>query len=140
MYEIAQRIREVFLENRAEIDLPFFHRFPVNSCESASYFLGALLAKFLSDKEVFVVHGYKHSSDESHFWVEVDGKVIDITVDQFTEFSEPIYGAEVHPLSAKFKPDSKVEAIKGINQFDLVSQEKKKEVLNQILHLLQART
>ena len=127
----------MFFEHRGNIDLPFFHRFPKNSCESASYFLGAFLAQRFPDKEFLVVHGYKHSSDESHYWVEVEGKVIDITADQFSNISQPIYGADKHPLSTKFPPDSKVEAIKGINRFDLVTQNQKKIAYNQINQLIQ---
>lgn len=70
MYEFSKMVREIFLENKENIDLPFFYSFPKNSCESVSYFLAALLAKKFPNKEFLVVHGYKHSSDEHHYWVK----------------------------------------------------------------------
>ncbi|MFS1908099.1 hypothetical protein BCU30_018325 [Vibrio lentus] len=140
MYEFSKMVREVFLENKENIDLPFFYSFPKNSCESASYFLAALLAQKFPDKEFLVVHGYKHSSDEHHYWVEVDGRVIDITADQFNKVREPIYGADSHPLEGKFVPDSKIEAIQGIKRFELVELERKKAVLGHISALIEQRT
>lgn len=140
MFEFAKVVREVFLEYRDSIDLPFFYSFPKNSCESASYFLAALLAQKFPEKEFFVVHGYQHRTDENHFWVEVDGKIIDITADQFKGVKEPLYGVDIHPLVNKFKAGSKIEALRGINKFDLVENERKQAVYGAIHQLIQERT
>ncbi|MGF1733727.1 hypothetical protein [Photobacterium kasasachensis] len=140
MFEFSQMVRDIFLENRENIDLPFFYSFPQNSCESASYFLAALLAQRFPDKKFLVVHGYQHSSDEHHYWIEVDGKVIDITADQFAKVCKPIYGAYSHPLESKFVPSSKTEAVEGINRFDLIEVERKKAVWGQINALVDQRT
>jgi len=139
VYEFSKIVREIFLENKENIDLPFFYSFPKNSCESASYFLAALLAQKFSGKEFFVVHGYKHSSDEHHYWVEVDGRVIDITADQFSNIREPIYGADCHPLEGKFFQDSKTEARQAFKHFNLVELERKKAVWRYISTLIEQR-
>ncbi|MGR6858961.1 hypothetical protein ACU5EH_00685 [Aliivibrio salmonicida] len=140
MYDFSEKVRKVFLQHRDVIELPFFHRFPINSCESASYFLGVLLANNFPDKDVVIVEGYEHKSDERHFWVEVDGQIIDITADQFPSVSKPIYGGSIHPLAKKFKSDSKIDAQKGFEKFDLIDATQKANVYKQVSFLIQQRT
>lgn len=139
MYDFSKEIRKIFLENKGNIDLPFFYAFPKNSCESASYFLAALLAQEFPNKEFLVVHGHQYTSDEHHYWVEVDGRVIDITADQFNNVREPIYGADKHPLECKFFPKSKTEAMQGFNRFDLIDLGRKQAVWGHISTLIKQR-
>jgi hypothetical protein len=97
LIKLSKFIRSLFAKEKEKIGLPFFYGFPNNSCEGSSCLLAWILIEKFPGLSVEVIHG-KDKESESHFWVEVDGLIFDITIDQFPEFSEPIYGYSNHPM------------------------------------------
>lgn len=101
MIEICNKIRLLYELGKDTIDLPHFRSFPKNSCEGASLFLGAYLKEIFPSSNIVYVKGYdKHGS--IHFWLEIDGKVFDPTLDQFDGFNSPLWSGDSHPLKAVF--------------------------------------
>ncbi|WP_150104355.1 hypothetical protein [Shewanella sediminis] len=98
----SKRVRAVFQNDRAKIDLPFFSGFPKNSCRGASIFLGYLLNARFPDSMIELIHGSNRYKNEHHYWLEVDGYIFDITADQFDQFSSPIYASLANPLQTYF--------------------------------------
>jgi len=121
----------MFQKYRTSIDLPFFHSFPTNCCESASIFLGKFLADRYPNSAVLIVIG-TNSASEQHFWVEINDLVFDITADQYKNISAPIYGKKTHPLEKTFTKTIKILAEEAFQQFDLASDDYKIEVINNI--------
>lgn len=111
---LALDIRAVFERHHELLDdlsFPFFSQFPTNSCQSASVFLGICLQQLFPEKTVKIIHGTTRGDDNyHHFWVEVDKKVYDLTLDQFQSWlggrfdgiSKPIYSEKKHPLANYF--------------------------------------
>ena len=71
----------------------FFRQFPIGQCGNTS----DMLAQYLIDNDFFTVYYvnrtyyYPDSYDsQEHAWLEVDGKIIDITADQFKYENEPL--------------------------------------------------
>lgn len=92
---------QVFLTNFARSSgLPWFHSYPINSCEAASSYLAVALARRYPDLAVSVVKG--SGSKGNHFWVEADGYVMDLTIDPFNENGCPIFDCASHPSSHLF--------------------------------------
>lgn len=125
----------MFQKYRCSIDLPFFHSFPTNCCESSSIFLGKFLADRYPNSTVLIVRG-ANSASEQHFWVEINGLVFDITADQYTNILAPIYGQETNPLEKTFIKTSKTLAEEAFQQFDLASDDYKIEMIKKINVLL----
>jgi hypothetical protein len=86
------------------INAPFIHCFPKSCCELISVHLGLTLKKTNPHQKVKVVKAYNRSSDEWHFWVEVDKLVLDLTAHQFGQHSDPLVCAKPSPLE-NFFPD-----------------------------------
>lgn len=84
------------------IKSPFAHSFPENCCELISVHLGLLLSKANPHHKVQVVKAYNRSSDEWHFWVEVENIVVDLTAHQFEQYSSPLVCAKPSPLENAF--------------------------------------
>lgn len=100
--EFSKRIRGIFEKRAGELNLPFFDDFPKNCCEGASVLLAVLLFDEFPDRTVKVVHGENEEGDEHHFWVEVDGCIFDLTIDQFKGIANPVYGVSIHPMEHEF--------------------------------------
>lgn len=98
----AINLRAAFLHYRDELNLPFLHSFPQNSCQIASY----LFAKITQDKypasNIRIIEGADYKNAESHYWVLVDGYVYDLTGDQFDGIDGPIIGANENILAERF--------------------------------------
>ncbi|TXZ98422.1 hypothetical protein FXE22_06015 [Vibrio cholerae] len=96
------------ISNIAEI-LPVFKDFPQNCCEHASVFLGFYTSLIFPELEIVVVRGRNESIHgfQYHFWLEINGQVIDLTIDQFSEYSRAIYCENSHPLAVEFIEDSR---------------------------------
>jgi hypothetical protein len=75
-----------FMQERSRDRLPFVHSFPANSCEITSYLLAVVLAEKYGDSVVKLVAGYNRARNEWHFWIELEGVVVDITAAQFPGF------------------------------------------------------
>ncbi|MBH2875850.1 hypothetical protein I5L47_25270 [Serratia marcescens] len=66
------------------------------------------LKQVFPDAEVKIVRGTTRGDDKyHHYWVEVDKKIYDLTLDQFEKWlepkfsgvSKPIYSEKIHPLA-----------------------------------------
>lgn len=82
--------------------IPFISTYPVNSCESTSAMLAAILQKLDHELHVFVVKGTQASGYGMHFWVEANGYVLDPTAHQFPEYIAPIFAIRPSPLEKMF--------------------------------------
>ncbi|WP_350225412.1 hypothetical protein [Vibrio parahaemolyticus] len=89
--------------------LPFFKHFPQNCCEHTSVFLGFYINLVFPELETEIVRGRKESVHglQYHFWLEINGQVVDLTVDQFKGYNVPIYAENTHPLSGEFVEDKR---------------------------------
>ena len=111
--KLARDLRRVLDNHGQYLDdsgVPFFNMFPENCCQGASVFFGMLLSHFFTRNAIKVVHGSTRNRLFHHFWVEVDSKVYDLTVEQFHEtmgfkypgIESPVYGKDKHPLRKYF--------------------------------------
>lgn len=80
------------LSSDESLRIPFIHSFPQNCCEHSSYLLAMLLWSLGDRNDIYVVEG--ECRGESHYWVEVNGDVFDITIDQFNGFSDVVLAVE----------------------------------------------
>ncbi|WP_104024683.1 hypothetical protein [Vibrio hyugaensis] len=89
--------------------LPFFKHFPQNCCEHTSVFLGFYISLIFPELKTEVVRGRNESVHglRYHFWLEINGQVVDLTVDQFKGYSAPIYCENTHPLAVEFVEDKR---------------------------------
>lgn len=126
--KLAKDLRSVFEENFDYFDesgVPFFGMFPENCCQGASVFLGMLLSHFFTRDIIKVVHGSTRNRLYHHFWVEVDSKIYDLTLDQFyknmgdkyTGIEYPAYGEDKHPLRHYFFFKEKMSAVLAFSIF-----------------------
>ncbi|WP_133468026.1 hypothetical protein [Paraglaciecola marina] len=112
--EIAKIVRNVFLDNRDELDIPHFFSFPENCCEGASLFLGYYLFLRFPDNKFEIIRGLTESAYDHvyHLWLEVDGHIFDLTIDQFPEYENPIFNSQQpHPMSDIFIEDKRLALI-----------------------------
>ncbi|MDQ9205881.1 hypothetical protein QBS70_16380 [Cronobacter sakazakii] len=91
------------------LSFPFFFEFPKDSCESASVFFGVCVKQIFPNADVKIVHGTtRGQSDYHHYWVEIDKKTYDLTLDQFQDSQNsgnvfsPMYSKQKHPLANLF--------------------------------------
>ncbi|OCH18776.1 hypothetical protein A6E03_19600 [Aliivibrio sp. 1S128] len=98
----SEKVRLVFEQNKKAIDLPFFHSFPQNSCESSVCFHAMLVREKFPNMQLEVVLGSNQMNDEHHYWLEVDGLAFDLTCDQFDGIYEPIYAQSEHLMATYF--------------------------------------
>jgi hypothetical protein len=101
MIDSSKKVRDFFEIANRNIDLPNFWRFPTDSCEGASLFLGNILKELFPESKVAYIKGY-NPSGRIHFWLNVDGLIFDITADQFPGVDFPIYASKVQPLEIEF--------------------------------------
>ncbi|MUK32196.1 hypothetical protein GNP44_19245 [Aliivibrio fischeri] len=73
------------------------------------FFLGFYISLIFPELETEVVRGRNESINglKYHFWLEINGQVIDLTVDQFKGYSIPIYAENIHPLAEEFVEDKR---------------------------------
>ncbi len=109
--QLARSTRTVFeLHSESLTGLTLFTSFPLNSCQGASVVFGMLVTLLPTQHTVTVVKGDTRDGSESHYWLQVDGLVYDLTLDQFQEtlgsrfdgINAPLYGAAKHPLQMHF--------------------------------------
>jgi hypothetical protein len=109
--QLARSTRSVFeLHYESLTGLPFFTSFPLNCCQGASVVFGMLVSLLPTQNTVIVVKGDTRDRRESHYWLEIDGLVYDLTLDQFKDtlgsrfdgIDTPLYGAAKHPLQMHF--------------------------------------
>jgi hypothetical protein len=90
-----QRVNQFLEENAQASKLPWLHSFPKNSCEAASAYLAKALEVRHPSLLISVVKGT--GKEGMHFWVEVHGFVMDLTIDPFDESRAPIIDFAPHP-------------------------------------------
>ncbi|TFF70834.1 hypothetical protein DRM94_20860 [Aeromonas taiwanensis] len=109
--QLARSTRSVFeLHHESLTGLPFFTSFPLNCCQGASVVFGVLVSLLPTQHMVTVVKGDTRDRRESHYWLEIDGLIYDLTLDQFQEtlgnrfdgIDAPLYGVAKHPLRMHF--------------------------------------
>ncbi|WP_429092824.1 hypothetical protein [Aeromonas veronii] len=84
--QLARSTRSVFEQHYESLTgLPFFTCFPLNCCQGASVVFGMLVSLLPTQHMVAAVKGDTRDRRESHYWLEIDGLVYDLTLDQFQE-------------------------------------------------------
>lgn len=103
--EIA-KARAILEKFGANIDPLYFRKFPAGCCGNTSDILG----KWLSNQGVVglkYVHGFRGQA--SHGWLELNGIIIDITSDQFTDGCGAVFFAPESVFHNSFKNQRKSE-------------------------------
>lgn len=121
-YDASKAVR-FFCREEQVSRLPFVHSFPRNSCEVVSAFLAATLQHKYVSSTVAVVMAYGRASNEWHFWVEIDGFVIDATAHQFPEYEHPLVCVGPSPLVARFPDIERLQpeaALRRLTSIDLL--------------------
>lgn len=93
---------KLIIENAHQIEAPCLHSYPKNCCEVISKHLALVLEAKLPNSQVRVARAYRRSSDEYHFWIEVDHIVLDVTAHQFIQYSAPLVCFMPSPLEGYF--------------------------------------
>lgn len=114
--QFAKDLQHVLKKHRNKIGIPFFSSFPENSCQGASVYLSLFFTWLAPESVVRVVKGSHRKLDHHHYWVELDGKVFDLTNDQFecwlgerySDLDAPVYAKRNHPLRNYFFYKEKV--------------------------------
>ncbi len=94
-----------FLDNNRKAEIfkfPFSYSFPMNSCQGTSLLFKFLLEEKYGIDRAVIVKGTKRNRYESHYWVELDGNIYDLTAHQFRGVREPIIGETYSPLKRRF--------------------------------------
>lgn len=124
--QLARSTRSVFeLHYESLTGLPFFTSFPLNCCQGASVVFGMLVSLLPTQHTVTVVKGDTRDRRESHYWLEIDGLIYDLTLDQFQEtlgsrfdgIDVPLYGAAKHPLRMHFFYKERQSAVLAFRTF-----------------------
>jgi hypothetical protein len=105
--------------------MPFFTSFPLNCCQGASVVFGMLVMLLPTQHTVTVVKGDTRDRRESHYWLEIDGLVYDLTLDQFQAslgsrfkgINAPLYGVAKHPLRMHFFYKKRQSAVLAFSIF-----------------------
>lgn len=111
--KLASDLREVLEKAHTKLDsmgFPFFFDFPVNCCQGSSILLGLEASQNFPSSKIEIILGSTRKRDIHHYWVEIDGKVYDLTIDQFSSWidkkyqcpTSPVYAAKKHPLRNYF--------------------------------------
>tara|TARA_B100001063_G_scaffold115230_1_gene107662 strand:+ start:1666 stop:2202 length:537 start_codon:yes stop_codon:yes gene_type:complete len=135
---LAEKIYSFFCQYKDEIDLPWFSGFPKNCCESASIFLGKAIKEASPNSDIFYIKG-ENIDGESHYWLEVNGLVIDITIEQFECFTCPIYSSMSHPLSHEFNVSRKIDIDTAFKEYDSTNDTYKNTLLVNLNYLLREK-
>lgn len=124
--QLARSTRSVFEQHYESLTgLPFFTSFPLNCCQGASVVFGMLVSLLPTQHTVTVVKGDTRNRRESHYWLEIDRLVYDLTLDQFQEtlgnrfdgIDAPLYGAAKHPLRMHFFYKERQSAVLAFRTF-----------------------
>jgi len=122
MVSVSKRLLKFFEKNKNTIDLPFFHSFPKNCCEEASLILGSLLKDEYPSVNVKYVEG-QNQNGQLHYWIEADDLIFDITVDQFSNIPNPLFGKKQHPLIVEFSETTKYPIAQALENSDRIDEE-----------------
>ena len=76
--------------------IPFIHDFPNNCCEHASYLLGATLKEVYPHENISLLAG--KYLNQTHYWLSTDQLIIDITINQFFLYKNPVYAQKTESI------------------------------------------
>ncbi len=119
------------IENTPDLPVPF-DTFPKGCCGDTS----DLLAQWLWDNgyESRYYCGRRAPDQRTHAWLEVDDLVVDITGDQFSDFSETIYVGPLTPFHIAFHiPEVEHDMVNGFHIYDAGSVAKLEWIYKKIL-------
>lgn len=112
-----------FFTHKEQVDpLPHLHSFPMGSCELVTAFLAVALAAKYADAPVEVAMAYDRPRNDWHFWLEVNGVVVDATAHQFSEYQHPLVCLRPSQLEHRFfdieriPPDAALQRLISIPQ------------------------
>lgn len=97
LYDIVCKARHVFDEHADELcndNGKLFNEFPLGTCDYTSSLLGQYLFNHHGLIGIRAVKGCTDTDTDygrGHVWLELDGLIIDITADQFDDFSQKVY-------------------------------------------------
>lgn len=124
-----RKVLEAHSDELQKMNFPFFCSFPENCCQGASVLLGMLIHQYFRKCSVKVIKGTTRitepGGDYHHFWIEVSGRVYDLTLDQFGDLLQnrysgidrPIFGAMKHPLAGHFYFKSRSHPVAAMSEF-----------------------
>ena len=90
LYYESSKIRRIIDDNVGNDSLLFVDSFPINACKQASLLCCYHLQKLGFDKPLKCIFGIskKRVDDVGHWWIETEGKIIDLTADQFNTIDD----------------------------------------------------
>ena len=138
MIETSKKVRDIFEKVKGGIDLQGFSSFPKGSCEGASLFLGVILKRRFPSSPILYVKG-EDKDGASHYWLEADSLIYDITADQFTQLQKPIYGESKQPLMDLFPMLTKVPVLEALKISGITNETYKKSMVIDLEHYLNER-
>jgi len=94
--EHAKRFRRCLEELHSELGI-VFKSFPDYACADSSHLLG----EWLTEQGVSGLE-YVCGEIQGHAWLELDGLIIDITLDQFEGHTEKVYVSEDRSFHSKY--------------------------------------
>ncbi len=97
----AAEANNMLTDQRGTIDAPFLHSYPCGCCEFISTHLGLVLD---SRFDVQIARAYDRQGNNWHFWVELEGLVLDLTAHQFEQYDAPLICLIPSPMEGYF-PD-----------------------------------
>lgn len=135
MISTSKKVRKMFELAKGYIDLPYFSGFPNNACEGASLFLGMIIKEEFPESNVDYLKGYDKNGS-IHFWLEIDGKIFDITADQFPDIKHPLFGVTHQPLSEIYSDIERQEIKEAFKLSDVTNSIYKRSLMMEIRHYL----
>ncbi|MGL6370242.1 hypothetical protein ACSZNB_11570 [Aeromonas hydrophila] len=127
--QLAQDLRGVFerhLDRLDEIHFPFAAMFPENCCQGTSVMLGMLVQLIHPSSQVVIIQGTTRGpAPYSHYLLKIDGRVYDLTLDQFQstlgnkfdQLRRPLFSSAKHPLRMHFFHKKRVSTIDAYLDF-----------------------
>ena len=117
----ARQVRS-YVETIGRQKTELFRDFPAGACGNISGILGALLKEDIVGEIEYV---WGDRDGKSHGWLEIDGIVVDITSDQFSDGLNPVYVGPVTAFHESFSDihRSSPGVSAGLSDFFLVMRE-----------------
>lgn len=121
--QLAKATRHIFECHHDKLNegLPFFSTFPLNCCQGASIVFGLFVTQLYPQLNVTVIRGSTRNREASHYWLEIDRRVYDVTLDQFSnqfaEMNTPLFGSVKHPLRTYFFYKERMSIIEAFSIF-----------------------
>jgi len=113
-----------------------FESFPTGSCGDASPLLGRFLKDHGAGEVTYVLgeRGELNRDWTSHAWLRVDGYIVDITADQFSDMDERVIVRATSPWHESFEEEDQHEG--DYRVYDAATVAKLGRIYAQILEVL----